>query len=68
MSQLLPHLSTLTVNGWKRATLEFILTCVGLAWHGKLFRIKHFIGSLGGNDLLKCTYIQTLNNPTNTFS
>ena len=67
MLQLLPHLLTLTVNRWKRATLEFILTCVGLAWHDKLFKVKHFIGSLGGNDLLKRTYIQTLNNLTNIF-
>ena len=47
MLQLLPHLLTLTVNGKKkRVSSDFILTSVGLALHGRLFKVKHLVGSL----------------------
>ena len=28
------HLLRLTVNGWKKVSSKFILTSLGLAWHG----------------------------------
>ena len=43
--QLPKHLLTLTIDRQQRGSLEFILTSVGLAWHGRLFRDRDFIRS-----------------------
>ena len=49
----------------KKVSSGFILTTVGLAWHGRMLKVKHFVGSLEGNDPLKLTCSKTLNNPIN---
>ena len=59
MLQLPPHLLTIPENGEKIVSSELILKNVGVAWHGRLFKVKYFVGSLGGNVLLKSTCVRT---------
>ena len=44
--QLPPHVLKQTANDLKRVSTEFILTSVGLAWHGCLFRDTNFMSAL----------------------
>ena len=54
---------------YKKEFHQFIVTIVGLALHGWLFKVTNFIGSLQleCSDLLKITSVQALNNPINIF-
>ena len=59
-----------TNSKWiKKNLLEFILTSVGLAWHGWLFKDTYFMGifKLETNNSPKLPIEQMLNNPINIF-